>query len=70
MNTCIILHSTIIEDEREFDAPIKLGRETPLLDIEIAKVENVRFQNFLAQFRNIKDKEAYFSLQNALVDHL
>lgn len=70
MTTCIISHNMIIEDERELDAPIELGREAPLPDIEIAEDENVRFQNFLARFKNIKDKEAHFSLRNALVDHL
>ena len=48
MTTCIILHNMIIEDERELDAPIELGREAPPPDIEIAEDENVRFQNFLA----------------------
>ena len=57
-------------DERELDAPIEFGREAPPPGIKIAEDENVRFQNFLAWFRNIKDKEAHFSLQNALVDHL
>ncbi|XP_033140542.1 putative nuclease HARBI1 [Brassica rapa] len=70
MTTCIILHNMIIEDERELDAPIEFGREAPPPDIEIAEDENVRFQNFLARFRNIKNKEAHFSLRNALIDHL
>ncbi|RID62090.1 hypothetical protein BRARA_E01184 [Brassica rapa] len=55
------------ENERELDAPIELEREAPPPDIEIAEDENVRFQNFLARFRNIKNKEAHFSLRNALL---
>ena len=57
-------------DERELDAPIEFGREAPPPGIKIAEDENVRFQNFFARFRNIKDKETHFSLRNALVDHL
>ena len=57
-------------DERELDAPIELGREAPLPSIEITEDENVQFQKKIARFRNIKDKEAHFSLRNALVDHL
>jgi len=47
-------------NERELDAPIELGREAPHPSIKIAEDENVWFQNFLARFRNIKDKEAHF----------
>ena len=32
--------------------------------------ENVRFQNFLAQFKKIMDKETHYSFLNALVEHL
>lgn len=39
----------IIEDVHEFDAPI-----------EIVEDENVRFQNFLALFKDIKDKRSLF----------
>ena len=69
MTTCIILHNMIIEDERELDAPIELGREAPPPDIEIAEDENVRFQNFLARFRNIKNKKAHLSKIKKLIFH-
>ena len=66
------MHDFIFESpyECELDAPIELGRKTPPPDIEIAEDENVRFQNFLARFRNIKDKETHFFLRNTLLDHL
>ena len=50
--------------------PTELGREATPPYIKIAEDENVRFQNFFVRFRNIKDKEAYVSLRNVLVDHL
>ena len=70
MTTCIILHNMIIEDERDLDAPIGIGREAPPPDVQIPDNENNRFQEFLSRFRKIKDKEAYFSFRNALIDHL
>ena len=29
MITCIILHNTIIEDDRDFETPIEVSREFP-----------------------------------------
>ncbi|XP_024007289.1 uncharacterized protein LOC112083492 [Eutrema salsugineum] len=70
MTTCIILHNMIIDDERDLDAPIEVEREAPPPEVEIAIDENIRFQEFLCRYRQIKDKEAHFSLRNALIDHL
>ncbi|KAL1205518.1 hypothetical protein V5N11_026702 [Cardamine amara subsp. amara] len=70
MTTCIILHNMIIEDERDLEAQIEVGREAPPPKVEIADNETTRFQKFLARYRQIKDKEAHFSLRNALIDHL
>ena len=55
MTTCIILHNMITEDECEYDAPTELGRKTPPPDTKIVEDENVRFQNKIVRFRNIKD---------------
>ena len=41
MITCIILYNMIIEDGREFDAPIEIEKEAPTPDIKISKDENV-----------------------------
>ncbi|CAH8278461.1 unnamed protein product [Arabidopsis lyrata] len=60
----------IIEDERDLNAPIEVGREDPPPEVELAEDESTRFQEFLARYQQIKDKEAHFSLRNALVDHL
>lgn len=70
MTTCIILHNMIIEDERDLSAPIEVEREAPPPEVEKAENDNIRFQKFLARFREIKDKDAHFSLRNGLVDHL
>lgn len=45
----------MIEDERDLDEPIEIGRETQPPDVEIENDENIRFQEFLARFRKIKD---------------
>ncbi|KAL0680633.1 hypothetical protein Bca4012_047480 [Brassica carinata] len=72
MTTCIILHNMIIEDERDLDAPIGIGKEAPPPppEVQLPDNENNRFQEFLSRFRKIKDKEAHFSFRNALIDHL
>lgn len=59
----------IIEDERDLDTPIRIRREDPPPEIQILDDEDNRFQKFFSQFRKIKDKEVYFSLRNALIDH-
>ncbi|KAK6149519.1 hypothetical protein DH2020_017044 [Rehmannia glutinosa] len=54
------------QDEQDLDAPIEEAREVSSSDIEFV----ARFQKkFLARFRQIKDAEAHFTLQNALTDH-
>ncbi|KAL7610176.1 uncharacterized protein LOC128132901 [Lactuca sativa] len=68
--TCIILHNMIINDEHDLDTPIEIAREVPPIEVELTTDEDSQFQQFLARYKNIKDKEAHFSLRNALVDHL
>ena len=70
MTTCIILHRIVIEDERDLNVPTKVAREAPPPEGEMAVDDNTRFQEFLARYRQIEDKEAHFALRNALIDHL
>ncbi|XP_075499908.1 uncharacterized protein LOC142538477 [Primulina tabacum] len=70
MTSCIIMHNMIIEDERDLSAPIEDMREAPTPDVEMIIDENIRFQEFLAQYKRIKDKDAHYALRNALIDHL
>ena len=70
MFTCVILNNMIMEDERDLDAPIVIAREVSPLEVEIVEDKTTRFQKLLSWFRQIKDKEAHFSLRNALIDHL
>ncbi|XP_075079981.1 uncharacterized protein LOC142165299 [Nicotiana tabacum] len=70
MTTCIILHSMIIENEHDLNAPIQDDLEDPTPTVEMTVDENQRFQEFLARHRRIKDKDAHFALHNALIDHL
>ena len=52
----------IIEDERDLNAPIEVVREAPPPEVEIAVDDNTHFQEFLARYRQINDKEAHFAL--------
>uniref|UniRef100_A0A0V0IJN3 Putative ovule protein n=1 Tax=Solanum chacoense TaxID=4108 RepID=A0A0V0IJN3_SOLCH len=70
MTTCIILHNMIIEDERDLNAPIQDAVEAPTPTIEMVIDENLRFEQFLARHKKIKDKNAHFELRNALIEHL
>ncbi|KAK4723665.1 hypothetical protein R3W88_026444 [Solanum pinnatisectum] len=70
MTTCIILHNMIIEDERDFNAPIQDVVEAPTPTIEMVVDENLQFEQFLARHKKIKDKNAHFELRNALIEHL
>ena len=70
MSACIIMHNMIIEDERDIDAPIQDAREVPSPEVEMEVNESTRFQQFLARHRQIKNKNAYITLRNALIDHL
>lgn len=70
MSTNIILHNMIIEDKRDLDAPIGVESEAPPPELETTDDESSLFQEFLARYRKIKDKEAHFSLRNELIDNV
>ncbi|KAL5813211.1 hypothetical protein ACOSQ3_028161 [Xanthoceras sorbifolium] len=70
MTSCIIMHNMIIEDERNVNADIENWREAPIPEVETVVDETTRFQQFLAQHRQIKDKEAHLALRNVLIEHL
>ena len=59
-----------LEDKRNLDASIPEVREAPTPEVEIVVYENIRFHQFIARHRQIKDKDAHIALRNALVDHL
>ncbi|XP_073064188.1 uncharacterized protein [Primulina eburnea] len=58
------------QNERELNVPVTDYREAPIPDVEMALDEHVRFQEFLARHRKIKDKSAHYALRDALIDHL
>ncbi|XP_019150945.1 PREDICTED: uncharacterized protein LOC109147744 [Ipomoea nil] len=70
MSSCIIMHNMIIEDERDEQADIQGWKEAPTPEVDIARDENIIFQEFLARHKQIKDKEAHYALRNALIEHL
>ena len=64
------MHNMIIEDERDINAPIADAMEAPASIVEMATDENIRFEQFLGRYKQIKDKSAHIELRNALIDHL
>ena len=60
----------IIEDQRDLNAPIQDVVEAPTPTIEMVVDENLRFKQFLARHKKIKDKNVHFELRNALIEHL
>ncbi|XP_062103112.1 uncharacterized protein LOC133814131 [Humulus lupulus] len=70
MTSCIIMHNMIIEDERNFNAPIEERFEVSNPEVEKVGNDDARFQEFLARYRKIKDKDAHIALRNALIKHL
>ncbi|XP_075499128.1 uncharacterized protein LOC142537502 [Primulina tabacum] len=68
--TCIIMHNMIIEDEKDENVSVTDYRESPIVDVEMARDDHVRFQDFIAPHRQIKDKSAHYALRDALIDHL
>ncbi|XP_074589601.1 uncharacterized protein LOC141845444 [Curcuma longa] len=71
MTSCIIMHNMIIEDERNLNASIvDQGEDSSTTDVDIAVDDNTRFQEFLARYEVIKNRNAHFALRNALIEHL
>ena len=70
MSACIIMHNMIIEDERDSNAEMENRRKAPTPEVEMVRDETTRFQEFLARYKQIKDKEAHFALRNALIEYL
>ena len=70
MIVCIIMHNMIIEDERDLNALIEEVVDAPTPTIEMVVDEHTCFQEFLSQHREIRDKDAYIALRNALIEHL
>ena len=70
MSACIIMHNMIVEDERDLNAQIIEARETTPPTIEIIQDEDIRFQQFVARHKRIRDQEAHYDLRNALIEHL
>ncbi|XP_073067238.1 uncharacterized protein [Primulina eburnea] len=70
MTACIIIHNMIIDNERNLDAPIQDAMEAPESDVEMVVDENIRFQEFIARYKQVRDKDAHIALRNALIGHL
>ncbi|KAJ9565986.1 hypothetical protein OSB04_001952 [Centaurea solstitialis] len=62
MTSCIIMHNMIFEDERDVNAPILERQEVPDVGVERVDDNNSGLEEFLAQHKKIKDKNALFEL--------
>ncbi|XP_020250051.1 uncharacterized protein LOC109827454 [Asparagus officinalis] len=51
-------------------APIQEVREAPTPEVDIIADETIRFNQFIARYKQIKDKDAHIIFRNALIDHL
>ncbi|XP_042437255.1 uncharacterized protein LOC122023251 [Zingiber officinale] len=60
----------LADDECNLNAPIVELFEVPTPDVEPAIDDGSRFEEFLARYRQIKNKEAHIALRNALIEHL
>ncbi|XP_042386909.1 uncharacterized protein LOC121978664 [Zingiber officinale] len=60
----------LADDECDLNALIVEHFEVPTPDVEPARDDGTRFEEFLARYRQIKDKEAHITLRNALIEHL
>ncbi|XP_042467690.1 uncharacterized protein LOC122050887 [Zingiber officinale] len=60
----------LADDERDLNALIVEHFEMPTPDVEPAVDDDTQFEEFLAQYRQIKDKEAHIALRNTLIEHL
>ncbi|KAI7951125.1 hypothetical protein MJO29_009799 [Puccinia striiformis f. sp. tritici] len=69
MQTCIILHNMIVEDERGSpeDFAYESGSTT---SVEPARTESVEFSEFLKNCVAVRDATAHHQLKNDLIKHL
>ena len=70
ISVCIIMHNMIIEDEyNTYGSIVDLNvMSVPEVDMIVDKTK--QFQRFFARHKRIIDKEAYYALRNALIEHL
>ncbi|XP_020253504.1 putative nuclease HARBI1 [Asparagus officinalis] len=69
MTACVILHNMIVEDECEEELD-NVDSTQPSNADEMDDNDDERLRRFLARHRKIQDREAYFELRNALIEHL
>ncbi|XP_020266360.1 uncharacterized protein LOC109841833 [Asparagus officinalis] len=71
MTACIIMHNMIVEDKRDEQEDVVISTPQSIPNAENTEItETKRFQRFLARHKMLKNKEAHFTLRNALIEHL
>jgi len=71
MTAYIIMHNMMIEDERDEQEDVVISTPPSISNVEDTEInETEQFWQFVARYKKIKDREAHFALQNALIEHL
>ena len=69
METCIILHNMIIEDET-MDMFFDIEPVVPWVQVERGGAAVVRYSEYMERHVRYWDSTAHYELQNCLVEHL
>ena len=62
MSACVIMHNMIVEDEYSNYENVTDSNETPIPHVDMVVEETEKFQQFLTRHKQIKDKEAHYTL--------
>jgi hypothetical protein len=80
MDTCIIMHNMIVENERDDNRSYVFGEEGTKVDFDYDddgfnvtpddQIPRDEFAAFFDYHKRIRDKAAHYQLRNDLIDHL
>ena len=67
MRACVIMHNMIIEDERDED---DFNYDVVGEKVKISHDSTLELEEFIQNYKNIKDQEVHTQLKDDLVEHL
>ena len=68
MRACVIMHNMIVEDERDEEDDLSFDGEGE--KVKISHEGTPELEEFIKNYKNIKDKEIHNQLQDDLIEHL